>query len=119
MLSWFKAIKGWLDRGGEWLLQFEQRLGRRLGYPVWKVIDVPLKAKPDHAQVSRTLCAAIDCAAAERDAALAAEIAMISVRLSAVESAIADMTRATVAFEINADGNLTGVRPIERPDARS
>lgn len=119
MLSWFKAIKGWFDRGGEWLCQFEQRLGPRLGYPVWKVIDVPLKAKPDHAQASATLCAAIDCATAERDAALAAQIALLSVRLSVVEGAIEDMTRATVAFEINADGNLTGVRPIERPDALS
>ncbi len=61
----------------------------------------------------------VEATIAQNDAALAAQIEVLTARITAVESALASVAPATTVFEINADGNLSGVRLTGTPAASS
>lgn len=73
----------------------------------------------DEMQSALASISSVETVSAQRDAALAAQIDVLSARLQAVEQAIGSVATATAVFEINADGNLTGVRLAGMPAAPS
>lgn len=73
----------------------------------------------DEMQSALASISSVETVSAQRDAALASQIDVLSARLEAVEQALGSALPATAVFEINADGNLTSVRLAGTPAAPS